>query len=286
MPEAGSSDSARTQLEKRLHPRVQCEDRVMFDTPAKEGCGGVIKAISLSGCLLITIEQVSVGTELVIYLSLVRGEDKTSCGVSAKIVNLNSQVEKPLRGYGVMFNLTNPEVVKEAIRQVVDAKKKAARPSSPVVPVPHVAKPLEERTEASADELLLPETEEKAATGKRSAPSRSTLIALGVVVVLTGGYYLFSKLQESSLASHFKGVVPVEGIRVADGDVFADVGSDWINRTPSDEKRRQLLQVGKILTEQRLGSAQFFDAEGKRVAMVVVPLGAKNPEISVRLDGE
>jgi len=32
-------DVVRAELERRLHPRVTCEERVTFDTPSKEACG-------------------------------------------------------------------------------------------------------------------------------------------------------------------------------------------------------------------------------------------------------
>src|SRR5262245_34178564 len=122
MTDPSSSDSPKQKFERRLHPRIQCEERVTFDTETKEKCGGVINNLSLSGCLLITIERLNVNTDLILYLTLTIGDSSTICEIAGKIVNLNPKIKSPLRGYGIFFSATNSPIVKKAIKDLVDAK--------------------------------------------------------------------------------------------------------------------------------------------------------------------
>ena len=276
MSETGSSGE---QIASRLFPRIQCEDQVTFDVDHRGGCAGVVKTLSVSGCLLVSIERMKVGTDLVLNLTLIRGDESTVCSVSGKIVNIDNRLEKPLFGYGIMFSSTNSDAVREAVRQVVEARMRATESSKKVPPPPP-------RTKSSVEPPpAKPSQEKKRISSIHASKTRSLLFTFIGVALFAGSIVLYSQWQKSKLISQFKGSVPVKEIKVVEQDVFVKVKGDWADRTSSQEKEQQLRLFGKLLVQNKMQSAVFFTEGGKKIAMVMIERGSNSKEPWVRLEG-
>lgn len=275
------------QLQKTIDRRIRCEERITFDTPNKERCGGVLRNVSISGCLLITIEQIKVNTEVLLYVTLVIGTETMECSVAGRIVRVDRTAAKPLLAYGVAFHESNPEIVRNALKELVTAQAAvvppgSATPTSRIGDTPRVA-PARPAPPAKEERPVQPSPMSQSAAGQESSNLRFLgQLFLGVLAVgflYVGILYLVNRHQ----ISQFSGSIPLEHVSVEGRDVLAKVKDEWFKITPRPDQEKALYKYGEILIHERLNSMQFYDSRDKMVALVAVQFGGDGHNISVRI---